>query len=140
MTDEKNQGMSRERAAELVDAMSRTELIDYVQSTFARTMELVASVNEWAEAKHAAAAQRDEFAAALDRERATVERLVDEKHATARAVFEALDENARGVILDEHGESVREELRDELRDELREEVQEECAEEVRDAFDRIGWL
>jgi hypothetical protein len=64
MTDEQQQGMSRERAVELVDAMSRTELIDYVQSTSNRITGLIGDVNSWAESKHAAAAQRDEFAAA----------------------------------------------------------------------------
>ena len=158
MTEQENQGMTRERATELVDAMGRTDLIEFVMEHSATVRRLIAESNDWANACHLARAERDADAALVEGYRSTitalhsdVERLVDERHAVARAVFAALPENARGVILDEHLEdnrealaddirdNLKEELADELRDELRESVQEECAEELRDALNGLGW-
>ena len=159
MTDTENtQGMTRERATELVDAMGRTDLIEFVMEHSATVRRLIAESNNWADACHLARAERDADSALVEGYRSTItalhadiERLVDERLDLTRAIFAVLPENSRGVILDEHlddnresmaddiRENLKEELAEELRDDLREEVQTECAEELRDALNGLGW-
>lgn len=151
MSEQENQGISRERAIELVDAMSRTELIDYVQSSHNRAMGLVGDVNSWAATVDAVKVERDRLAeqcrlldAALSERIEKTQGLragfADSMRSVLAAVREALPDSVADELREEFEGSLRDELADELRDELREEIQEECAQDVREAIDRIGWI
>ena len=155
MTDEQQQGMTRERATDLVDLMSRTELIEFVQSHYSTMDSLRTQSNDWANACQTARAERDSLLAQVEGLESMgtdlhsrIERLVDEREAFGRRVWDAIPESVRELILDEARDSMRRELVDELRDELRdeleselrEELEQEYGDELREALNRLDWF
>ncbi len=147
MSEQENQGMSRERATELVDAMSRTELVAFVQEHHARVLGLIDDVNRWAAELEKTRTERDSYQRTAEQEQGRAESIAaafrsykSDTHEALDAIWEAMPEEFRDRKSEEITDSASDQLRDDLRDEIREEVQEECAQELRDAIDGIGWM